>query len=77
MYLFIRVRFQNDFFYSIQLSTTIYFNIFQHESTTWATSVFSVKDTKPQRLPIVDVAIRDMGNPRKKFKIELGPVCYT
>ena len=54
-----------------------YLSIFQHESTTWATSVFSVKDTKPQRLPIVDVAIRDMGNPRKKFKIELGPVCYT
>merc|ERR1712223_1921230 len=50
---------------------------FHHESNTWATSVFSVKDTKPQRLPIVDVAIRDMGNPRKKFKIELGPVCYT
>ena len=50
---------------------------FQHESNTWATSVFSVKDTKPQRLPIVDVAIRDMGNARKNFKIELGPVCYT
>ena len=76
MYLFIRVRFQNDFFL-FHTTTTIYFNIFQHESTTWATSVFSVKDTKPQRLPIVDVAIRDMGNPRKKFKIELGPVCYT
>ena len=51
--------------------------ILQNESNTWATSVFSVKDTKPQRLPIVDVAIRDLGNSRKKFKIELGPVCYT
>jgi len=47
------------------------------QKNVWATSVFSVKDTKPQRLPIVDVNIKDMGNPRKKFKIELGPVCYT
>ena len=49
---------------------------FQYERPEWSTSVFSVKDTKPQRLPIVDVAVRDVGNARKKFKIELGPVCF-
>jgi hypothetical protein len=49
----------------------------QYERTEWATTVFSVKDTKPQRLPIVDVAVKDVGNTRKKFKIELGPVCFT
>jgi len=48
----------------------------QYERPEWSTSVFSVKDTKPQRLPIVDVAVRDVGNARKKFKIELGPVCF-
>jgi len=25
----------------------------------------------------VDVAVKDVGNARKKFKIELGPVCFT
>jgi len=49
----------------------------QYERPEWATTVVSVKDTKPQRLPIVDVAVRDVGNARKKFKIELGPVCFT
>jgi collagen type II alpha len=49
----------------------------QYERTEWATTVFSVKDTKPQRLPIVDVAVKDVGNTRKKFKIELGPLCFT
>lgn len=54
-----------------------YLSAFQHETVEWQSSVFSVEDTKPQRLPIVDVAVRDIGNSRKKFKIELGPVCYT
>lgn len=32
---------------------------------------------KPQRLPILDVAIRDIGGKGQQFGIELGPVCFT
>ena len=49
----------------------------QYERPEWATTVVQVKDTKPQRLPIVDVSVRDIGNARKLFKIELGTVCFT
>ena len=52
-------------------------NIFQHKKKEWARTVVSVEDTKPARLPIVDVAIKDIGNPRQKFKLEIGPVCYS
>ena len=47
---------------------------FQHESTDWAKTVISMRNVKPTRLPIVDVAVRDVGNPRKKFKLEIGQV---
>ena len=47
---------------------------FQHESTEWAKTVISMRNVKPTRLPIVDVAVRDVGNERKKFKLEIGQV---
>ena len=50
---------------------------FQHESTEWARTVISMRNVKPTRLPIVDVAVRDVGNQRKKFKLEIGQVCKT
>jgi len=49
----------------------------QHEKREWAQTIISVEDTKPARLPIVDVAIKDIGKPRQKFKLEVGPVCYS
>lgn len=49
----------------------------QHKKREWAQTVVSVEDTKPARLPIVDVAIKDIGNARQKFKLEIGPVCYS
>ena len=33
-----------------------------------------MKNVKPTRLPIVDVAVRDVGNDKKKFKLEIGQV---
>ena len=48
--------------------------VFQHESTEWAKTVISMRNVKPTRLPIVDVAVRDVGNQRKKFKLEIGQV---
>ena len=47
---------------------------FQHESTEWAKTIISMKNVKPTRLPIVDVAVRDVGNDKKKFKLEIGQV---
>jgi len=42
----------------------------------WAKTVFEMKTRKPTRLPIVDIKLKDVGNPRQKFKIEVGQVCF-
>ncbi len=63
--------------FPVDCQLTLMATSLQFERPAWAETVFSVKDTKPQRLPIVDVAVRDIGNDRKKFKVELGPVCFT
>lgn len=49
----------------------------QHEKSEWAHTVIRLKNTKPARLPIVDVAVRDIGNPSQKFKLEIGQVCFS
>jgi hypothetical protein len=36
-----------------------------------------LKDTKPSRLPIVDVLVKDIGTVRQKFRLEIGPVCFV
>ena len=51
--------------------------LFQHEKPEWAHTIIRMKDTKPARLPIVDVAVRDIGNPTQKFKLEIGQVCFS
>ncbi len=33
--------------------------------------------SKPARLPIVDVEMHDIGNAKKKFKLEVGQVCFS
>jgi hypothetical protein len=62
--------------YPTGFNTPIFF-YFQHENKEWALTVFSLKDAKPTRLPIVDIAVKDIGNKKQKFKIEIGQVCYT
>ncbi len=32
---------------------------------------------KPQRLPIMDIAVRDIGGKEQEFGLELGPVCFS
>merc|ERR1719402_453957 len=36
-----------------------------------------MKTRKPTRLPIVDIKLKDVGNPRQKVKIEVGQVCFS
>ncbi|XP_065370006.1 collagen alpha-1(I) chain-like [Calliphora vicina] len=45
-------------------------------SSTWEKTVIRYTTNKTQRLPIVDIAIRDVGKPYQEFSIELGPACF-
>jgi hypothetical protein len=38
--------------------------------------VFSIEVDKPQRLPIVDMGLRDIGEADQTFKIEVGRACF-
>jgi syndecan 1 len=49
----------------------------QFENKEWAKTVISLRDTKPARLPITDVLLKDVGTIRQKFRIEIGPVCFV
>jgi len=49
----------------------------KYKKKEWAQTVITVKNTKPSRLPIVDVAMKDIGRRGEKFKLEIGPVCYS
>ena len=65
---------ESRYAYSGYLAMLKSYFAFQHESTEWAKTVISMRNVKPTRLPIVDVAVRDVGNQRKKFKLEIGQV---
>lgn len=43
---------------------------------TWLQTVIQIDTTKPNRLPIVDVAAYDIGDDGEEFGLELGPVCF-
>jgi collagen type II alpha len=49
----------------------------QEDKPEWGRTILSLKDIKPTRLPIVDVAIRDVGNNNQKFKLEIGQACFS
>lgn len=42
----------------------------------WSHSLLQYKSQKPQRLPIVDVAPKDIGSKNQEFGIEIGPACF-
>lgn len=48
----------------------------QTYSNSWSKTVFNYSTEKPNRLPIIDVAIRDAGHPTQEFSIEIGTVCF-
>jgi len=49
----------------------------QFKKAEWAKTVVSYSTDKPMRLPVVDVAVRDVGTEDQSFWLEIGPVCYT
>jgi len=49
----------------------------KERAKTWAKSVFTVDTSKPTRLPIVDIRVKDIGKARQAFKVEVGRVCFS
>lgn len=49
----------------------------QHLKQDWSKTVVEVSNNKPARLPVVDVAMRDVGDRDQKFRLEVGPVCFV
>lgn len=66
----LEIRFRGKFKYSVPVDEC------QYERSDWSQTVLSLTDVKPTRLPVVDIAIRDLGNARKKVKIQIGQVCF-
>lgn len=50
---------------------------FQYRKDKWAKTVLSYKTDKTVRLPIVDVGLRDIGEPDQAFWIDISPVCFS
>ncbi|XP_030403547.1 collagen alpha-3(V) chain [Gopherus evgoodei] len=42
-----------------------------------ARTVLEVRSSRPEQLPLADVAVPDFGATNQKFGFELGPVCFT
>lgn len=45
-------------------------------SNNWSSTTVLYETERPQRLPFVDIGIRDVGRPDQFFKVEIGPVCF-
>lgn len=58
------------------LSLIIILCIFQKRSSTWSKSVLTYKTESANRLPIIDIAMRDVGGANQEFWFEIGPVCF-
>lgn len=48
----------------------------QHRSDDWSRTVISYTTDKSSRLPLTDLAVRDISEPDQKFWIEVGPACF-
>jgi len=48
----------------------------QYRSDSWSKTVISYTTEKPTRMPLTDVAIRDIGDYNQKFLLEISPVCF-
>jgi len=49
----------------------------QYKADAWAKTVFEVRTEKTQRLPLVDIAVRDGGSAGQEFGLEIGAVCFS
>lgn len=47
------------------------------KTATWSSTKIEYKTNKPQRLPFIDVGLRDVGESDQAFKIELSHVCFS
>lgn len=50
--------------------------VLQKRTNKWDKTVINYTTDKSQRLPIIDIAVRDVGKPNQEFRIELGPACF-
>ena len=48
----------------------------QHRSNSWSKTIISYTTEKSSRLPLTDIAIRDISDKNSKFFVEIGPVCF-
>jgi hypothetical protein len=55
----------------------MYIAMLQFKKAEWAKTVISYTTDKAMRLPILDVAVRDVGTEAQSFWLEIGFVCYT
>uniref|UniRef100_A0A0A9WMQ7 Collagen alpha-1(II) chain n=2 Tax=Lygus hesperus TaxID=30085 RepID=A0A0A9WMQ7_LYGHE len=42
----------------------------------WKKTALTYSTDNPSRLPIIDIAMRDVGDKNQRFRIEIGPACF-
>lgn len=47
------------------------------KSNSWSSTKIRYQTDKAQRLPFVDIGLRDVGEEDQSFKVEVGPVCFS
>ncbi|EDO48996.1 predicted protein [Nematostella vectensis] len=43
----------------------------------WRQTIITVDTSKPHRLPVLDVAVFDIGGQGEEFGLDIGPVCFS
>lgn len=66
----------NSLFYLDNLSLLFDVFFFQVKNGTWLYTIIQVDTSKPNRLPILDVAAYDIGDEQEEFGLDIGPVCF-
>ena len=62
--------------YRVLTEGSLFFFPLKVKNGTWLQTVIQIDTTKPNRLPIVDVAAYDIGDSGEEFGLEIGPVCF-
>lgn len=58
------------------LETLQFDALFQTKKSEWGRTTLSYTSEKSLRLPITDVALRDIGRADQEFWLEVGMVCF-
>ncbi|XP_065221020.1 collagen alpha-1(II) chain-like isoform X2 [Planococcus citri] len=48
----------------------------QFKRKEWSSAILSYRTDNPSRLPITDIAVRDVGRSEQSIFVEMGPVCF-